>query len=70
MCLYVGVCLCMKLSMENRGIRFLEDEFYILVSHGSVCWELNFGLLQEQYLLLTTEPFVRTQYIVFKGLTT
>lgn len=39
-----------------------EGHMYVIVGrYGAGCWEWNSGLLQEQYVLLTTERLLEMQ---------
>jgi hypothetical protein len=52
------VCVCVDLRGQKRAFGHLVLELQVGVNHLSGCWEPNFGFLEEQQMLLMTEPFL------------
>lgn len=65
-CLHIILCLYMCLVTEGsrRGCYILWNWCYRCLWSSCACWELTPGFLEEQSLLLTTEPSVPPQKIL------
>ena len=62
--LCIGV-YCLSLSSETPEEGINQILLQMVVSHHVVCWVLNSGPLQEQSLLLTTEPSLQPKAVMF-----
>lgn len=56
--LHIGVCVCVCINTHSplRGCYILWNWGYRQVWLLCGCWDLNLGPLEEQTVLLTTEP--------------
>lgn len=54
MCMCIQTCVC-RYPQTPEGIESLELELQAVES----CWELNLVILREQFMLLTSEPFLQ-----------
>lgn len=63
-CIYIYVCMC-KCVEARSGIRSWGWSYRWLWAACCRCWELNSGLLQEQYMYLTVEPCLQSLVHIF-----
>lgn len=61
------MCICIRAhGGQKRVSDTLEMELWMVVNNKHACLELYLGLLQEQFVLLTTQPSFISQVLPFE----
>lgn len=61
LCLCVAMCSWGQGPVRGQGCWILELELWEVVSTSWRCWELNLGSLQDQNMIIITEPSLHLQ---------